>query len=74
MVPPNGAGPYHENSHITVRLYNTDEELFEKDATDVVFKRLEGLESALRNRAGALDERLTKLEDKLDLLLKKLIG
>lgn len=78
---PNGPASQHQLSHITIRLYDTNEEKFEQDATDLTLKRLEGLEMVLRDRVAALDERLIKLEGKLDerlnsfeVLLKKLVG
>ncbi len=77
---PNGPAPHHELSHITIRLYDTNEEKFEKDAMDVTLKRLEGLEKVLCDQVTALDERLKKIEGKLEerlnsfeVLLKKLV-
>ncbi len=56
----------HEPSHITIRLYDTAEEKFEKGAADAVLKRLEGLEKVMHSQTSALDARLTNLEDKLE--------
>lgn len=61
-----GPAPYHGRFHITIRLFDTTEEKFEQDATDVTIKRLEGLESTLQDRVNVLEERLSKLEGKLD--------
>ncbi|KAF9447895.1 hypothetical protein P691DRAFT_705894 [Macrolepiota fuliginosa MF-IS2] len=81
MTLSNGPSPLHEHSHITVRLFDTNEEKFEQDVNDATLKRLEGLEKVLQDRVGALEERLGKLEGKLDerftsfeSLLKQLIS
>ncbi|KAF9447906.1 hypothetical protein P691DRAFT_775794 [Macrolepiota fuliginosa MF-IS2] len=65
-VLSNRPSSLHERFHTLIRLFDTSEEKFERDAKDVTFKRLEGLEKVLEDRVGALEERLGKLESKLE--------
>ncbi|KXN81070.1 hypothetical protein AN958_06143 [Leucoagaricus sp. SymC.cos] len=62
----NGPAPQHDLSHIIVRIFDTNEENFERDASDKTIQRLEGLEKALQARVYVLEEGLKTLEKKMD--------
>jgi predicted nuclease with TOPRIM domain len=79
-VLPNGPAPGHKRSHITIHIFDNNEENFEQAAADMTLKRLDGLESILQDRVTVLEGRIDKLEGKLDerfgsleALLKQLI-